>query len=492
MCLKTVVCISGDTPQKMIELIRCAESKTENSIFEIRADYLQKSDLTYQTLKMIRNTSREKLIFTLRKKEEGGMIDIDDRIRKILFLDAIALDFDYIDVEFSSSKELLCDLLENRGSSSVILSHHNFDRTDRKDIQDHYIAMQALNPDIIKIVTMAGNPKDNNVTEDMLIEYAAFSPPLVCFCMGQKGKRSRISGYGMGNALTYLALDAKSSTASGQLTYNEFQKLRIEINQRTCAVIGSPISHSMSPVIHNAAFRKLELKFYYRAMEVKNSKDAIDEMLENGYRGYSVTLPHKVEIMKYLDEIDPLSEKIGAVNTVVNDNGCLKGYNTDVIGALKSINDVINIEGRRIVILGAGGAARAIGFGLKDAGVDIFIQNRTLSNAKTLAGDLNCSYSTIDPQLIKDYDLIVNTTPVGMHPDVDKTIIEDFPENCTVMDIVYNPVETKLLKLAKAKNCKTINGLGMFVYQAAEQFRLFTGKDAPVEIMRKVVRERLS
>jgi shikimate dehydrogenase len=152
----------------------------------------------------------------------------------------------------------------------------------------------------------------------------------------------------------------------------------------------------------------------------------------------------------------------------------------------------MNIEGKKAVLIGAGGAARAIGFGLKEVGTDLLIQNRTLKSAESLAKALNCQYSKIDPLLIKNYDLIINTTPVGMHPDINKSVIEEIPENCTIMDIVYNPIETKLLRLAKARSCKIINGLGMFVYQAAEQFRLFTGKEAPLELMRKVAKERLS
>ena len=218
---KTVICINGDKPQTMIALIKQAESETKAPIFEIRADYLKKDDLIYKTLEKIRNSSGRKLIFTLRKKDEGGMQDLDDRVRKNIFLDAIDLKFDYIDVEFSSSKKLLT-ILNNRKFSSIILSYHNFDKTDQKDIENHYRAIKLLNPDIIKIVTLAKSDKDNKIVEDILIKYRTQSPPLVCFCMGEKGKMSRINGYKLGNALTYLALGDKSTTASGQLTYKEF------------------------------------------------------------------------------------------------------------------------------------------------------------------------------------------------------------------------------------------------------------------------------
>ncbi|MFX1252310.1 MAG: type I 3-dehydroquinate dehydratase [Promethearchaeota archaeon] len=221
---KTVICINGTTPQTMIALIKQAETETNVPIFEIRADYLKKGDLVYKTLEKIRNSTRRKLIFTLRKKDEGGMLDLDDGVRKNIFLDAIDLKFDYIDVEFSSSKELLT-ILNNRKSSSIILSYHNFDKTDQKDIEDHYKAIKFLNPDIIKIVTLAKSDKDNKIVESLLVKYRTQLPSLICFCMGVKGKKSRINGYKLGNTLTYLALGDKTATASGQLTYKEFLEI---------------------------------------------------------------------------------------------------------------------------------------------------------------------------------------------------------------------------------------------------------------------------
>ncbi len=259
--------------------------------------------------------------------------------------------------------------------------------------------------------------------------------------------------------------------------------------QKICAVIGYPIGHSMSPAIHNAAYSKLGLNFILKAIEFQDPLKAITEMIENNYTGYSVTLPLKTSIIPHLDKIHSIAKEIGAVNTIVNENGKLKGYNTDVNGAIKSLKEVINLTKKKAVIIGAGGAARAIAFGLKRERMELLIQNRTLEKAKALALDVKCNFSEINPELRKGFDIIINTTPIGMYPKIDRSILTEIPKGCIVFDIVYNPIETKLLKLAKKRGCKTINGIGMFLYQAAEQFKIFTGKEAPLNTMRKVLME---
>ncbi len=265
----------------------------------------------------------------------------------------------------------------------------------------------------------------------------------------------------------------------------------MKLEPTICAVIGYPLKHSLSPLIHNAAFSKLGLNYMYKSIEIQDTKAATRKMLEENIKGYSVTIPHKESIIQQLNEVEPIAEKIGAINTVINENRVLKGYNTDYSAAIKSIEDVIDIKNKRAAILGAGGAARAIAYGLKLAAVSTIIQNRTIEKAKVLAEELNCDFSEINSELLKDCDLIINTTSVGMYPDIDNSIIENIPENCTVCDIVYNPLETKFLKIARRKGCKIINGKGMFLYQAVEQFKLFTGKEAPKEIMEKVLLEGL-
>ena len=260
---------------------------------------------------------------------------------------------------------------------------------------------------------------------------------------------------------------------------------------KKCAVIGNPIHHSLSPLIHNASYKALKLNFEYQALDIKNPEKAIKIMVEKCFQGFSVTLPLKVTIMKYLDEIESMAEKIGAVNTIVNKDGVLNGYNTDVTGAIRSIKDVMPLQRKTVLLIGAGGAARAIGFGLKKEQAEITIMNRSLAKAKSLAKTIDAETISFSPKITQNFDLIINTTSVGLDPKRNESILSDLPNNCTIMDIIYIPFTTKLLQLALEKNCRIIRGTEMFLYQAAEQFILFTGKKAPINIMRKKLLEKL-
>lgn len=266
----------------------------------------------------------------------------------------------------------------------------------------------------------------------------------------------------------------------------------MEGNKRKCSVVGSPITHSKSPYIFNSTFKKLDLQYEYIALETRNPEYIINKMRDDNYRGYSVTSPLKVDIVKYLDKIDPLAKKIGSINTIVNDDNVLKGYNTDCRGAIASIEEKIDLKNKKIIILGAGGAARAIAFGLKELTSKILILNRTLGKAKALAKDLNCSYDLLSQSQIGDCDLVINTTTVGMYPDVNKSITIEFTESCTVMDIIYNPIETMLIQRAKKEGCSIITGEQMFINQAVEQFKLFTDINCPKEIMNQAFWETIN
>jgi len=276
---------------------------------------------------------------------------------------------------------------------------------------------------------------------------------------------------------------------------------------RLCAVIGNPVGHSLSPALHNAAFNALGLDFVYVAFRVEDLKSAIGGMraLEN-FRGMSVTIPHKIEIIDYLDDVAEVDRFIGSVNTVVNEDGRLYGFGTDGPGALKAILDIgVNPGGMNVLILGAGGASRAIAFTLANsyplASMVILDINEPIM--VTLAEDLKKGTSVpIEAQYLDTVsiaksvpaaDIIINCTPVGMHPKEDATLIpaEFFKKNQVVFDVVYTPLETRLLRDAASKGCRVISGVEMFINQAVLQFERFTGEAAPVDLMRQVVMERL-
>jgi shikimate dehydrogenase len=269
-----------------------------------------------------------------------------------------------------------------------------------------------------------------------------------------------------------------------------------------CCVIGDPIEHTMSPAMHNAAFKTLGLDYAYVPFKVKSFelRKAIDGIRGLNIRGMNVTIPHKVSIMQFLDLIDPLAEKIGAVNTIVNDAGVLTGYNTDATGFLETLHAKdIEPKEKRVLLLGAGGAARAIGCILAEEGARLSILNRKqeLSWAEDLSKRLACYYSVNVnigeltnenlQRAIVDTDILVNATSVGMSPDNDQTpVVADLLcANLTVFDVVYNPLPTRLLREAKVAGARTIDGLEMLVWQGAIAFEKWTGKKAPIDVMRK-------
>ena len=273
-----------------------------------------------------------------------------------------------------------------------------------------------------------------------------------------------------------------------------------------CGIIGDPIEHTMSPVMHNAAFRQLGMDWAYLPFRV--GQEAVGMAIEGvralNIRGLNVTIPHKTAVIPYLDGLDPAAERMGAVNTIVNDNGILTGYNTDAAGFLKALRENnIEPEGTNIVVLGAGGASRGISFLLAENGADLTILNRRRERAEDLAGQISTATGTGVKTLALDEanlslalekaDVLVNTTRVGMIPDVDRTPVPagQLRSDLAVFDIVYNPLKTRLLADAGAAGALTIGGLEMLVWQGALAFTLWTGQAPPVDLMRKAAREAL-
>jgi len=259
---------------------------------------------------------------------------------------------------------------------------------------------------------------------------------------------------------------------------------------KICCLIGDPVEHSLSPPIHNAAYKALGLNFAYITRRASDIEPAIADIRTNGFRGASVTTPHKVSALKYLDRIDPTARKIGAVNTIVNDNGVLIGYNTDGTGAIKALEETTNPGGKKVVLIGAGGAALAIAAALKEKNVNLIILNRTGAKAKELAKKVGAEdYGSLDKlELVAKSDILINATTVGMTESGETIVPQAFlHKRLTVFDIVYNPKETRLITEAREKGCPIVYGHKMLLYQAAQQFQLFTGHPAPLELMESVL-----
>ncbi|MEK7763743.1 MAG: shikimate dehydrogenase [Nitrospirota bacterium] len=280
----------------------------------------------------------------------------------------------------------------------------------------------------------------------------------------------------------------------------------IDAHTQFCGLIGNPVEHSLSPAIHNAAFQKLGLNFVYLAFRVEAIGDAIKGFRALGnFRGASVTIPHKVSAVSFLDSLEPTARHIGAINTIVASGGALTGYNTDAIGALRALREGgVALNGRQVVMLGSGGAARAIAFALgAETGIDrltilgIDDQERTVlvRDLQSKTG-MAVQESFLDESMLRkvlpDTHVLIHCTPMGMSPKVHQTSVPAslLHSGLTVMDIVYNPRDTQLLKDAKAAGCRVIPGLEMFLHQASAQFELWTNQAAPVDVMRKVLGSR--
>jgi len=261
------------------------------------------------------------------------------------------------------------------------------------------------------------------------------------------------------------------------------------------AVIGNPVSHSLSPAMHNAAFAHTGYNGVYCAMEVTDIGAAMVGVRALNIGGASITIPHKIDVMEHIDEIDPMARDIGAVNTIANRGGRLCGYNSDGLGAVKALTEAADLKDKAVTIIGAGGAARAIGFALAAEGGRVTIVNRSVDSGERLATDLGSDFRSLADVATAGLacDILINTTPVGMVPDIDAMPVneEHLGKHMVVMDIVYNPLRTRLLRSAYDRGCITIDGVAMFVHQGAFQFELWTGMAAPIDVMEREVLSRL-
>ncbi len=406
---------------------------------------------------------------------------------------AIELGADYVDVEYDSINQII-----RRGSSKIIISYHNFKETPQNISKIYYDICQHK-PDIAKIVTYANDITDNIRIFELL---RTASIPIISFCMGEMGYISRILTKKFGGFLTFASLEKGKESAPGQLTVDKLSRIyhfkNTNKDTRLYGIIGNPVSHSMSPTVHNASFLAKGLNNVYVPLKILNISTFIKECRKIEFHGFSVTIPHKESILPFLDDIDVSASKIGAINTIVKRDGKLVGYNTDCMAAVMDLEcgmkkNSEKLDNKRVSIIGAGGAARAIAFGLKEKGCDITIYNRTIEHAEKLSKDVNCRLERFENINKLNAHILINTTSIGMFPDVDHTPVpkDVLKEGMIVFDVIYNPIETKLLTDAKERGCQTINGLSMFINQAAEQFRLWTDIDPPVELMSNVVMKTL-
>ncbi|MFH0874316.1 MAG: shikimate dehydrogenase [archaeon] len=460
-----------------------ADIKKANNIadiIELRIDYISNFDL-----KQLIEAAKKPVIVTNRRKSDNGKFEGSEEKRLSALKYAIDLGADYIDIEIDANYN---EIVKNKKNTKIIVSYHNFNEIP-KNINEIYNKLNSTNADIIKIATTAHKLSDNL----KIIELIKNSKkPIIGLCMGPLGEISRILAPLYGSFLTFASLEKDKESAPGQIP-EEILKNVYRINNlkpgfKIYGVIGNPVRESKSYIIHNALFKKDKLNNIYLNFQVNDLEEFIKNF-SSLLSGFSVTMPHKQEIINCLNEINPIAKKINAVNTVINKNGKLVGYNTDMIGAIKAIETKTTIKDKNITILGAGGAARAIAIGILEKHGKLTILNRTVEKAEKLAEEFNCNFSSLqDFEKIKT-DILINATSVGMHPNINETPINTKNvKNMIVFDAIYNPEKTKLLQEAEKNNCVIISGIEMFVNQATEQFKLWTGKEPDINLIRGLLK----
>lgn len=460
---------------------------------EFRLDFIK--DLKENDLKTLRasaKSAKKKAIAACRPKSENGLFEGSEKERINLLKKCIDLKFDFIDIEFGA--EGMDSLMKSRKAAKIILSCHDFKKTGSiEELERIYKKVKKSNPDLLKIVTFADSINDNF----RIFELLEGKSDLIAFCMGIRGQISRILAPKFGSRLTYASVGAK--TAEGQLQLEEMQGYNIaKINPETkiIGVIAEFAENSMSRHMHNACFGKLGLDFVY--LPLKTRPEELESFMKNfrkfKFHGASVTLPHKEAVIKYIDILESTAKEIGAVNTLVEDNGKIMGYNTDYFGAISALKEKAEIKGRKALVIGAGGGARAIVYGLKKEGAFVAIANRSEERARKLASEFNASFEKMPCQnsIFSKFSIIINATSVGMAPKQGQSIINEAEigkgnKSRIIMDIVYKPVRTKLIQIAEKAGCTAISGERMLIYQAMRQFELWTGRKADFKAMEQAL-----
>ena len=460
---------------------------------ELRLDLIADFDLS-----ALISAAGKPCIVTNRCKIDGGQFKGSEEERVQSLRDAIDLGADFIDIETTTVSPLLRSVLEApRQKSKIILSHHDFTGTP-KDIVPLYEIMRQTPADILKIVTYARDINDNIILFQLLEKAKEDGQAIIALCMGEKGEVSRILSPLMGGLLTFGSLEKGKESAPGQIPASTLRNIyrahEARPGEKIYGVIGDPVAKSMGYLVHNRAFAKSGLPHIYVPFHVTNVEKFFQEF-KKYFAGLSVTMPHKESVMRLMGKIEPTAEAIGAVNTVVMENGVWVGHNTDCVGALKALEAHGSLKGKNVLIIGAGGTAKAIGHGVISQGAALTVTyHRDKAKGEKLAADLRCGLVNIRQPGDAKIDILINCSPAGMAPNINET---PFParllkKETLVFDSVYNPMETRLIKDARSAGCATISGVELFVNQAAAQFELWTGQKAPIEEMREVVVNKLA
>jgi 3-dehydroquinate dehydratase/shikimate dehydrogenase len=490
---KICVAITGATPEEIIE--KASEVLKETTFIEFRLDYLPKPLLGMPKFKtfLAENTAAT-VVATCRCEENGGKFHGSAASALDVLLKAAEAGFQLVDIELESIEKLPKNTMAHvrETGAAVIISHHDFHAT--KDLDAIYKRADAFAPDFVKVVPTARSLADNLTLMKFLERMQDHNgSSVVGICMGDTGIISRVLGLRAGSSFTFASANVGEETAPGQIAartlLETYRVDQVDAATKVYGVAGSPIRSSLSPLMMNTAFRRETVNAVYLALQTSKADDLFKLMREVPIQGLSVTMPLKQDVIPFLERTDPLSARIGAVNTVLRtQDGKFYGFNTDVQGIINPLERRLPLKDAKVLVLGAGGAARAAVFGCRDKGAEVYILNRTPETAQKLAKQSGSKVIKREAVAKTGFDVIINATPIGMAGN--KTVPLLGPEDLVaryVFDLVYNPIETPFLRMARQKGIAAISGVEMFVQQGARQFEIWTGKPAPEEEMLRVV-----
>jgi 3-dehydroquinate dehydratase/shikimate dehydrogenase len=491
-----ICAVVGRTRHKMMQAEIQQAAKHGAKLIELRLDFLAKPP----DYKRLLANKPCPLIATVRRASDGGRYNHPEEERQVLLRQAIVAGFDWIDLETD-----IIDQIPRFGKVQRIVSYHNLNEVP-PNLEDIYKKMCDQDADLVKVAVTAQQPQDNFSVFKLLQNPPK---PTIAIAMGDLGTCSRVLAAKFGAPYTYGAFNKERSIAPGILSFAELKKIyhyeQIRPDTEVFGVIGDPVAHSLSPLLHNQAFAHYKLNAVYVPFRVpRGDLGSFLKIFDSvPVSGYSVTIPHKEAAARLAIWKDPAVETIGAANTLIRSSEGWRAYNTDALAAMESLKAALaqlNDQGevpfssRTVLILGAGGVARAIAHMIQKEGANLVLTNRTLERGQKLAAEVGCRAVDWHARHSALCDVLINCTSVGMHPNLDESPVHNsmLKPGLTVFDTIYNPETTMLIREARSRGCNALTGVDMFIRQAAIQFRLFTGLEAPIDLLRQLAHKALS
>ncbi len=476
LCITLTERLTVDLIDRMSDLSGLAD------MFEIRGDLV--TDIDLLTILRVRT---KPLIFTARSASEGGKMKDGDPKRRALLHEAVRRGYDYVDVEYRSG---FFDIMTEKAGKGLIVSFHDMTGTPQ-DLETLYEGMCKTGADVVKIAVSPRSMTDVGRLMELARRHADSSPPLIAIALGPLGALSRIVGPKYGAPFVYASTGKGHEAAAGQIPAEEMDTIynvkTIGPQTRVYGLVGGDVLRSLSPAIHNRGFSESGLDCVFVPLQADSLSAFFQAFPHLGLSGFSVTRPYKVEMVGRMQAVDATVAQCGSVNTVVvHDTGQLHGTSTDGLGVVTPLRKRSEIRGKSVLILGAGGAARAAAVALEERGATVRILARNREKAVQVGAEVGCAAGDMNVLLNSQWDILINATPVGGGSLAEQTLVPKalLKSGATVLDMIYDPLETRLLREAAEAGCTVISGFEMLLAQAAAQFEVWTGNEAPMDAMR--------